>query len=292
MLVELLITFRETFEAVLIIGIIFSYLKKIDQFDKKNHVIYGAIMGLLLSILGAVLFQGLLGGFEGQIEEAFEGFMMIGGAIMITTLIIWLHQQSKSFQNMESKINQSLNKSHSFGLFFLALVSVLREGIETILFLSASTVSQESFSLLGSILGILIAIVVGVLVYKGSLKINLQIFFKITAIFLIFVAAGLLSYGIHELQEADIIPIIIEHVYDINWVVNEKGVLGSLLNSIFGYNGNPSLIESLSYVSFLVIALVIYIGIPLLKKKTQKISPNVHDCLDVEKKEECHSVAN
>ena len=92
MLIELLITFRETFEAVLIIGIIFSYLKKINHFDKKKYVISGAISGLILSILGAILFQLLLGGFEGQVEESFEGIMMIIGAIMITTLIIWLHR--------------------------------------------------------------------------------------------------------------------------------------------------------------------------------------------------------
>ncbi len=292
MFVEFLITFRETFEATLIIGIIFSYLKKINHFEKKKYVILGAISGLLFSILGAILFQGVFGGFEGQMEEAFEGFMMIGGAIMITTLIVWLHRQSKSFNYLESKIDKTLDKSEWYGLFFLALISVLREGIETILFLSASSVSQESFSLLGSILGIVFALLVGTFVYIGAIRINIQIFFKITSIFLIFVAAGLLSYGIHELQEAYIIPIINEHIYDINWIVYEKGTLGSLINSIFGYNGNPSLIESISYVSFLVIAMMIYIGIPLWKKKTENESTNVQDCFDMEKKEDCLPVTN
>jgi high-affinity iron transporter len=290
MFVELLITFRETFEAVLIIGIILSYLKKINHFDKKKFVIGGAMLGLLFSILGAIVFQVVLGGFEGQVEESFEGIMMIIGAIMITTLIVWLHRQSKSFTSIETKIDHSLNNSQSFGIFFLAFISVFREGIETVLFLSASSISQDSYSFLGAILGIGIALIVGILVYKGAIRINIQLFFKITSLFLIFVAAGLFSYGIHELQEANLIPILNEHIYDINLLINEKGVVGSLLNSIFGYNGNPSLIETLSYLSYLGVILSIYFGIPLLKQKNTSKSSTGLGNSEAEKREEKTSV--
>ncbi|WP_371805973.1 FTR1 family protein [Candidatus Lokiarchaeum ossiferum] len=278
MFIEFLITFRETFEAALIIGIIFSYLRKIDQFEKRKYVFMGTFLGILFSILGAIIFQSILGGFEGQVEEVFEGFMMIIGATMITTMVVWLHRQSKSFKYIETTINRSLDKSQSYGIFFLAFISVLREGIETVIFLSASTLSQESFSLFGSIAGIVVAIFVGMLVYKGIISINLRAFFNITSLFLIIVAAGLLSYGIHELQEANIIPTIIEHIYDINPLIYEKGALGSLLNAIFGYNGNPSLIETLAYLIYLAITLFTYFGVPSIKN-AKEISKSLN-CLD------------
>ena len=133
MIVEFLITFRETFEAVLILSIIISYLEKIGESSKKKFVLLGAFAGVIFSIIGAIIFQILLGGFEGQLEEAFEGVMMIIGSLMITTLIIWLHKRSNSLQKIEETIQKSLDQTHVFGLIFLAFISVFREGIETIL---------------------------------------------------------------------------------------------------------------------------------------------------------------
>ena len=92
----------------------------------------------------------------------------------------------------------------------------------------------------------------GYIIYKGTSKINLKLFFTFTSYFLILIAAGLLAIGIHEFQEAGIIPIVIEHIYDINFILDEKGTFGSFLKGLFGYNGNPSLIETIAYGLYMV----------------------------------------
>ena len=103
----------------------------------------------------------------------------------------------------------------------------------------------------GGLLGIATAVVVGWLLYTGSLRLNLRAFFRAMSAVLILVAAGLFAHGIHELQEAAVIPIVIEHVWDVNGILNETSVFGQLLKALFGYNGNPSLIEVLGFFGFL-----------------------------------------
>jgi high-affinity iron transporter len=251
MFAEFIITFRETFEAALVIGIMYSYLENTGNKEKKKYVNYGTVLGILLSIIGAVLFQYVLGGFEGIVEEIFEGILMLFGSLMITTLIIWFHRKSKTGSSLTQQLDNSIQKSENFGLFLLAFVSILREGIEVILFLGATALTTDGTSIIGALLGIIFALILGLLVYKGTIKLNIKKFFQYTAIFLIFVAAGLLAYGVHELQEVGIIPIIIEHVYDINHILDENGTFGSLLKGLFGYNGNPSLLEIIVYVLYI-----------------------------------------
>jgi len=159
-----------------------------------------------------------------------------------------------------SKIENDLSKNFSaknfsFILIFTTFINILREGFETVIFLSAIPENNSLFDFFLGILGIVFAILVGYLFYKGSLKIKLSTFFKITNVLLILFAAGLIAYGIHELQEAHILPIIVEHVYDINHIINEKGTFGSILKGLFGYNGNPSLIELIAYWSYLIPAM-------------------------------------
>lgn len=108
------------------------------------------------------------------------------------------------------------------------------------------------------LLGILAALLVGWLFFWGATKLKIKWFFKITSILLIFFAAGLIAYGIHEFQEAGILPIVVEEVWDINWLIDEKGSLGSILKALFGYNGNPSLLEVVSWSLYLIIIFWVY----------------------------------
>jgi len=123
-------------------------------------------------------------------------------------------------------------------------------------------------SALGGILGLAIALGVGYGIYKGTSKLNLSTFFKVTGLLLILFAAGLLAYGVHELQEAGIIPVVIEHVWDINHVIPEASIIGRFLAAIFGYNANPSLLEVTAYCVFLGFTIVSYFYPSIHKQKS------------------------
>ncbi len=267
MLISFIITFRETLEAALIVGIVLSYLIKVDSKQYFKYVFYGIIGGIAFSIAGAYIFNHFLGGFEGKSEEVFEGITMLAGAFLITTLIIWMMKQRNIALNIEKKVSAQITNSQRFGLFFLVFISILREGIETIIFLGTASISSGENNILGALVGILAAILIGVLLFHGALRIKIKTFFTVTNILLILFAAGLVAHGVHELQEARIIPTLVEHVWDINPALNpdggfpsfhEKGLIGNFLKGLFGYNGNPSIIEVLSYVLYWILTLVLW----------------------------------
>ena len=271
MIVSLIITLRETLEMALIIGIIFRYLRKSNQMEYKKYVYWGIIAGLIMSISGALLINNLSILFEGRIEQIFEGVIMLLGAFLLTTMILWMLNQTNIAGELEEKLQKQTNKTHKFGVFSVVFVSILREGIETALFLGAARFSEETNSLLGAIIGIFAALILGYFIYKGTSKINLKLFFTFTSYFLILIAAGLLAHGIHEFQEAGIIPIVVEHIYDINFILDENGTFGSFLKGLFGYNGNPSLIETIAYGVYMIVIFNIWRYLKM--RKLQKIKP-------------------
>jgi high-affinity iron transporter len=275
MIAEFIITFRETLEAALIIGIILSYLYKTKQ-SKYNSVVYiGIVFGILASIVGAFLFNILAGGFEGRAEQIFEGITMFIGAILLTTMILWMMKQKHIAKELEQKVSLKIDSAKRFGLFFLVFISILREGIETVIFLGATSFVSANSTMFGAITGFLAAIFLGYAIFVGSMKINLRKFFNITSILLILFATGLVAHGVHELQEASIIPTIIENLWDINPPINadgtypllhEKGYIGSILKGLFGYNGNPSLIEVLSYLIYILVVIFLWKNIEKVHK--------------------------
>lgn len=275
MIPSLLITLRETLEAALIICIVFSYLKKTNQQKYYKAVTWGALTGVALSIIGAAIFEVVAGGFTGKAEELFEGVTMLIGAALLTTMILWMMKQSRVAENIEKLAKFEINKYQQVGIFGLILFAVLREGIETVIFLKAVSFTGSDHNFIGALLGIGIAILLSYLVFISSMKINLQKFFTITSIILILFAAGLVAHGVHELQEAGALPIVNEHLWDINPpieaegvypLLHEKGNLGSIAKGLFGYNGDPSLIEVLSYVFYIVLTSILWYHIKKSKK--------------------------
>jgi high-affinity iron transporter len=141
----------------------------------------------------------------------------------------------------------------AWALFSLAFVAVVREGIETALFMTAAAFSTTpTQTLVGGILGLAVAVVLGWLIFTAGRRLNVRAFFRGTSVLLILFAAGLFAHGVHEFQEAGLLPVILEHVYDINPILDENGTVGAFLKALFGYNGNPSLLESLSYLAYFV----------------------------------------
>lgn len=258
MITGFLITFRETLEAVLVIGIVLAYLVKIKQLQYKRFVWWGIIFGILASIAGAIIFTALFGGLSGRTEEIFEGILMFVAAGLLTTMILWMAKQGKYVaQELEEKVFHEIGEKHAIGLMALVFFAVLREGIETVIFLGAAS-RVEELNIFGPVLGIGLALIVGWLFFWGATKLKIRWFFKVTSIILIFFAAGLIAYGIHEFQEARMLPVIIEHVWDTNLILDENSSLGGILKALFGYNGNPSLIEVISWTTYLVLVFGIY----------------------------------
>jgi len=267
MISSFIITFRETLEAALIFGIIISFLIRTKQTKYNNIVYIGAASGIIGSIIGAFLFNHFAGGFSGKAEQIFEGFTMLIGAVLLTTMILWMMRQKQVAKELEEKVATEITEAHKLGLFSLVFIAILREGIETVIFLGASSFVSENNTIIGAVSGIVAAIFLGYLVFVGSMKINLKKFFNVTSILLILFAAGLVAHGIHELQEAGLIPILIEHIWDINpavkldgtyYALHERGLIGSIFVSLFGYNGNPSLLEALSYFAYLILVFLLW----------------------------------
>lgn len=262
MTAALIITLRETLEAALVVGVILAYLDKSGNNNYKKNVWYAVLAGIGVSIFCAYLFQILAGGFEGTAEQLYEGATMWLAAGLLTWMILWMLKQRKNLKaKIENAVQTHIEGEHSWGLFLLTFVSIVREGIETVIFLQAASLqSQEGNMLTGGITGILIAITVAYVLFKGFMKISLRKFFTVTSALLILFAAGLFAHGLHELEEAQLVPIVIEHVWDINPTLTEEGVypalhekgsVGSILVGLFGYNGNPSLLEVISYFTYL-----------------------------------------
>jgi high-affinity iron transporter len=276
MIPSFIITFREVLEAALVVGIVLSYLVRTKQTQYNNIVYLGVASGIVASIIGAVLFSTLAGGFTGRAEKIFEGITMLVGAFLLTTMILWMMKQKHVAQELEHRVATELTKRHKFGLCLLVFVAILREGIETVIFLNAASFVAANNSIFAALAGIVAAILLGYAIFLGSMKINIKKFFNITSIILILFAAGLVAHGMHELQEAKIITTVIEHIWDINPPINpdgsypilhEKGYMGSILQSLFGYNGNPSLIEVLSYIVYLAFVVVLWKRVERVKLK-------------------------
>ena len=250
---ELLICFREVLEAALIIGILYTYLSKIGRKDMLPILWRGVVAALVLSLISSFIFQIVAGGFTGQTEKIFEGFVMIIAAIVLGTMIVWMAKNTNIADELESQADSALEKSGSasWGIFSLAFIAVFREGIETVLFLYGVFVNQGGVSFFSSIIGAGAALGIGYMIFVKGQRVPLKTFFNVSSLFLIFVAAGMMAYGIHELESAGIVADT-GRIWDLNPAVladgsypalHDKGSIGAIAKGLFGWNGDPSYLE-------------------------------------------------
>ncbi len=262
---EFIITFRESLEAALIIGIIFSYLKNSNKEQMNRYIYIGLFLGILGSIIVAILFHQLVGDFSGIAEQIFEGTTMILGAVMIVYLIVWMSKDTT--KAIKEELQGIVKTGTKNGLLFLVFISILREGVETTIFLNALVAGQSSISLITGLSGLVAGVLAGYFVYLGLKGINLKYLFSISSALLILFATGLFARGAHELQEANIIPTITENIWNSSQFIDENSLVGSFAKSLFGYNSAPSLIEALVYISSLVLMVLLYNKNSLKPKK-------------------------
>ncbi len=268
MLPSYLLSLREGIEAALIIGIVLGALRQMRRTDLSSAVWLGMIGATILSVLAGVLLTAIGLSFDGQSEQIFEGVTMLLAAGILTWMIFWMSRQARNIKGeLESGVNKAAFEGGKRGLFILAFLAVFREGIELALFLVASVFASDvQQTLIGAFLGMGTAILLGWSFFATSVRLDLRRFFRVTGFLLILFAAGLVASSVHEFNEAGVIPAVIEHVWNVNPILDENATLGSMLKALFGYNGNPSLTEVLSYFIYFV---AIFFGLRLADRRAE-----------------------
>ena len=267
MLPAYLLSLREGLEAALIIGIVIGALQKIRRTDLAPKLWYGTLTAVGVSILAAILLTFLGLSLEGSAEQIYEGVTMLVAAGLLTWMIFWMSQQARTLKTeLEADVNKAAASRNNNALFWMAFIAVLREGIELAFFItaaffagSAENVNANTIqTLAGVVLGLGTSILLGWSLFATTVRLDLRRFFQVTGFILILFAGGLVALGIHEFNEVGWIPVIVEHIWDVNTIVNETSMAGQLLKTLFGYNGNPSLTEMLGYFIYLGIVIVFF----------------------------------
>ena len=267
MLPTYLLSLREGLEAALIIGIVLGAVSKIRRSDLAPAVWYGALSAVAVSILTAIILTSFGMSLEGAAEEIFEGITMLIAAGILTWMIFWMGKQARFLKSeLEDGVNKAAATTGKRAVFMVAFLAVVREGIELAIFVTAAFFAgnQEAASttliqvLAGTILGLGTAVLLGYTIFATTVRLDLRKFFQVTGILLILFAAGLVAHGIHEFNEVGWIPGIIEHVWDVNMILDENSVAGQLMKTLFGYNGNPSLTEMIGYFAYIIVVSIFW----------------------------------
>lgn len=255
-----LIGLREGLEAVLIVVLLLAYLKKSGRSHLLPRVWAGISLAVLISLgFGALLTFGPRGlTFEAQ--EFIGGGLSIIAVGFVTWMVFWMAKASKS---LSSDLHQQIDKTadgSAWGLVLVAALAVGREGLETALFIwAAARATGETWQpLVGAFLGILVAVGLGALLHRGVLKINLSKFFTWTGAALVIVAGGVLAYGVHDLQEARVLPGLHHLAFDISHVIEPSGWVATILKGVFNFSPATTWLEAVVWVLYVIPVLFLY----------------------------------
>lgn len=267
MLPTYLLSLREGLEAALIIGIVLGALSKIRRTDLSPAVWFGTLSAVGISILTAVILTSFGLSLEEEAEQIFEGITMLTAAGILTWMIFWMSRQARFLKGeLEAGVNKAAATTGRRAMFWLAFLAVVREGIELALFVTAAFFAGDQSqvtsniiqTLAGTILGLGTAALLGWTLFATTVRLDLRRFFQVTGFLLILFAAGLVAHGVHEFNEVGWIPAVIEHVWDVNTIIDENSLMGLLLKTLFGYNGNPSLTEMIAYFVYLAVITILW----------------------------------
>ncbi len=256
-----LIGLREGLEAALIVSILVAYLVKTDRRHLLPRIWTGVAVAVVLSIgVGALLTFGTRTlTFEAQ--EAIGGTLSIVAVGLVTWMIFWMAANARHLKGeLHSKVDQAA-EAGVWAITLVAFLAVAREGIETALFIwaAARSADQGSAPLVGALLGIATAVALGWLIYRGALKLNLATFFKWTGAALIIVAAGVLAYGIHDLQEAGILPGLNTLAFDVSSVIAPSTWYATLLKGTINFTPATTVLSAIGWLLYVGIVMPLFI---------------------------------
>ncbi|HYO43647.1 MAG TPA: iron uptake transporter permease EfeU [Candidatus Limnocylindrales bacterium] len=269
----LLTGLREGVEAALIVSIILAYLARTGNRRHFGKIWIGTAAAVVLSLVaGAALFL-TIGGLEEPYEQIFEGLTMLLAAVVVTWMLFWMRRQSASVKNeLHAALDRALSDGGAIGLAVLAFTAVIREGLETALFLVGQATSADAAApavLVGAVIGLGIAVLLGVGFYRGARTLNLRTFFRWTGVGLVFIAAGLLSQAVHEFVEIGWITIGTQTLFDASATLPHKVIegapdgivllVGQFLRALFGYSSQPEVITFVVWLTYVAVTLVLFL---------------------------------
>jgi high-affinity iron transporter len=269
----LLTGLREGVEAALIVSIILAYLARTGHRDRFGMIFAGTAAALVVSLVAGIALFVTVGELEEPYEQIFEGITLLLAAAVVTWMLFWMRRQAASVKGeLQAAVDRVLTAGTIAGLAMLAFTAVIREGLETSLFLVGQATSAEAGApsvLLGAVVGLGVAALLGVGFYRGARLINLRTFFRWTGIALIFIAAGLVSHAVGEFVEIGWITIGTGTAFDISAVLPHEAidgaptglplVIGQLLRALFGYTSRPELITLAAWLIYVVVVLSLFL---------------------------------
>jgi len=256
-----LIGLREGLEAALVVSILVAFLVRTDRRHVLPKVWFGVAIAVAISVgvtLVLALTQQALT-FEAQ--EALGGSLSIIAVGFVTWMIFWMRRTARTISaDLRGKLEDAI-KMGSTAVVVMAALAVGREGLETALFFftAAQAAGETSQPLIGFLLGIAVAVVLAYLLYRGAVKINLGRFFMVTGALLIFVAAGILAYGVHDLQEAGILPGLNSLAFDVSATVPPDSWYGVLLKGVFNFSPQTTWLEAVVWTVYVAVVLTLFL---------------------------------
>ena len=267
----LLTGLREGVEAALIVSIVLAYLAKTGNQRYFGRIWAGTSAAVGVSAIVGVILWITVRGFEEPAEQIFEGLTMLLAAAVVTWMLFWMRRTAANIKGtLHAGVDRALTEGGVWALAALAFTAVIREGIETALFLlGQATAATEadagaSGTLVGALIGLVIAVGFGYGFYRGARVLDLRSFFRWTGIALVFIAAGLLSHAVHEFVEVGVIGVGTATAFDISAVLPHEGetvpgVVGQLLRALFGYSSTPEWATLVSWAVYVVVVLTLYL---------------------------------
>ncbi|MCC6147798.1 MAG: FTR1 family protein [Anaerolineaceae bacterium] len=258
MISSFFLALREGVEATLVIGLLLGALKKTKRDDLSAPLWAGVVAAVIVSILIAVVLHIIGLSLEGAAEPAFEGLIMLFAAGLLTWMIFWMKSHAPTLKSqIESDVHQAAEKNSRRALFGVSFLTVVREGTELAIFLTAAGFAADALqTFTGALLGLAGAVVSGWVLFSSTRRLPLGTFFQVTNVLLILFAAGLFAHGIGELNEIGWVPALIPDLYNLKPILNQKTtVLGQALHAIFGYSDSPSLAQLIAYVGYFAVIL-------------------------------------
>ena len=261
MFASYLIGLREGLEATLVVSVLIAFLVKSDRKDKLPQVWTGVVAALALSVGFGALLTFTAAHLDHTGQELFDAITSLLAVVFVTWMIFWMRRMARALsKELRGKLTDALQMG-SLAVVVMAFLAVAREGLETALlfFASVQGATTTASPLIGISLGLLTSVAIGWGIYRSALKINLTKFFTWTGLLLILVAAGIFKYGVHDLQEANILPGLSTYAFDISVILPPDSWWGALLAGMLNITPQPSVLEALAWVLYLVPTLFLFL---------------------------------
>lgn len=265
-----LITLREGLEISLVLAILISYLVKSDRRRDVPAVWKGAGVAAGGCLVVGIVIYALIGGLHGTANQIVEGCIALAAAAVLTWMIFWMRANARSLgSELRTKVDAATSAS---ALLVIAFVATVREGLETVLFLLSAETGSSTGSevVLGGVLGLVVAAVLGYVIYRGGNRLNLKHFFRITGVLLVLFAAGLVGKAFHEFREALGLESgwLIDPVWTIESGAWAEGTFYDFMKGFFGWHKETELVRLLAYLAYLVPVMYLFVKDPSSRRAT------------------------